>query len=103
MKYLGLVSFILLTLHVHAQYPSFSLGADDTLDCRTNCTILHANYTPSKSTTSYAVSQISYNPFPFNTGTDINLVADDKWSTLINIPFTFCFMGGNYNSVVIGT
>jgi hypothetical protein len=103
MKYICLSFLLLVSLSANAQYPSFTLGPDDTLDCRTNCTTLHASYTPSMATTSYGVSQISYNPFPFNTGTDIDLVADDSWSGIIDIPFTFCFMGGNYNSLVIGT
>src|SRR5690242_12544415 len=103
MNYFRIVFFILLVFRASAQYPTLSLGPDDTLDCRTNCTTLHANYAHSMATASYAVTQIPYNPFPFNSGTDINLVADDLWSTPIAIPFTFCFFGHNYNEVVIGT
>src|SRR3954467_6979357 len=103
MKYFYFCLLIFLQFSADAQYPSLTLGPDDTLDCRTNCITLHANYTHSMTTTSYAVSQIAYNPFPFNAGTNINLSADDLWSAPISIPFTFCFFGHSYNQVVIGT
>src|SRR5436190_20825152 len=103
MKYSCLAFLLFISMNVNAQYPYFDIGPDDTLDCRTNCTTLHADYFHAMATSSYAVSQIPYNPFPFNTGTDIGLSADDQWSGIINIPFRFCFMGGGNNQLVIGT
>src|ERR1051326_2033815 len=103
MKYFYLILLSFFSATVSAQYPSLSLGPDDTLDCRTNCTTLHANYVHSMATTSYAVSQIPYNPFSFTSGVDIGLTADDLWSSPIAIPFTFCFYGHNYNEVIVGT
>jgi large repetitive protein len=103
MKYLSIFFFILLTFSSRAQYPSLEIGPDDTLDCSTNCITLHADYFHAMATSSYSVSPIAYNPFPFNSGTNINLTSDDRWSQVIAIPFTFCFMGGNYNQLVIGS
>jgi hypothetical protein len=103
MKYFVIFFFILLTFSSRAQYPYIELGADDTLDCSTNCTTLHADYFHAMATSSYSVTQIPYTPFPYNSGLNINLASDDRWSQVIALPFTFCFMGGNYNQLVIGS
>jgi large repetitive protein len=103
MKYFASLLLLLLSFIVNAQYPYLDGGPDDTLDCSTNCTTLHADYFPAMATSSYSVSQIPYNPFPFNTGMNINLAADDQWSGVFGIPFTFCFLDGSYNQLVIGS
>jgi large repetitive protein len=103
MKYFFSLLILISSLSLKAQYPYLTVGPDDTLDCRTNCTTLHADYFHAKATNSYTVSQIPYTPFSFNSGTNIGLSADDKWSGLIAMPFPFCFMGSQYSSLVIGT
>lgn len=50
----------------------------------------------------YALSTPAYNPDNFNTGTSL-IFPDDEFSALVPIPFTFCFMGVNYNSVVVSS
>jgi large repetitive protein len=103
MKYLFSFLILFSAITVKAQYPYLTIGPDDTLDCRTNCTTLHSDYFHAKATNTYTVTQIPYNPFPFNSGWNIGLSADDKWSPLIALPFPFCFMGSQYSSIVVGT
>src|SRR4051812_4088048 len=103
MKYLYSCLILILSLSANAQYPFLNVGPDDTLDCHTNCTTLHANYYHAMATATYNLTQIPYNPFTYNTGFNIGLTADDSWSDVIAIPFNFCFMGSMYNSVVIAT
>jgi gliding motility-associated-like protein len=60
---------------------------------------------PSVATNTYAVSSIPYsgNYGPFNAGTNYNLTTDDVFGSLVTLPFTFCFYGQNFNTVVIGS
>ena len=85
--------------------PSIDLGSDISLDCSTSsCTDLTANAFQIGETTSYTVSSISYNPpYSFNTGTSIFQSVDDVWSSLISLPFDFCFFGNTYNQIIIGS
>ncbi|MBI3511133.1 MAG: T9SS type A sorting domain-containing protein [Bacteroidetes bacterium] len=50
----------------------------------------------------YSVSQINYAPDSFNLGTQIT-IADDQWSSVISLPFFFCFMGAQDSAVVMGS
>ncbi len=62
-------------------------------------------------TDSYTVSNVPYNPFPYvganlpQTGTSGVLLqtVDDVWSSVIPIPFNFCFFGTSYTSLLIGS
>lgn len=70
-----------------------------------DCTVLNVvnQYMP-KSTDSYTVQGINYNPlFPFSGGVTIPPNGDDYWSPVFNLPFSFCFYGNTYNSVLVGT
>jgi gliding motility-associated-like protein len=53
-------------------------------------------------TNTYGVSSI---PFSFTTftGTTVPISTDDVWSANISIPFSFCFFGRSYNSLLIGS
>ncbi|HRG18745.1 MAG TPA: hypothetical protein PLP39_06615, partial [Flavobacterium lutivivi] len=79
---------------------------DLTLCTSGECRTLQANVSDVPSTTTYSVSSIPYCPYPF-TGPTYNVVpitsGDDFWSPLVNLPFSFCFYGQNYNSCTIGT
>ncbi|MBC7605731.1 MAG: hypothetical protein H7199_02080, partial [Burkholderiales bacterium] len=69
-----------------------------------DCTDLLAVYNIPKQTNDYAVSTIGYCPsFPFTGGTVINATGDDVWSSTVNLPFSVCFYGVNYNRVLVGT
>ena len=68
------------------------------------CTTLSASYFEGKATTTYEVSSIAYAPtFPFTGGTTINANADDTWSSVVNLPFTFNFFNTNYTQILVGS
>ncbi|MFN8273601.1 MAG: T9SS type A sorting domain-containing protein [Flavobacteriaceae bacterium] len=70
-----------------------------------DCTVLNVvnQYMP-KSTDSYTVQGINYNPlFPFTGGTVLDNSNDDVWSQLVNLPFNFCFYGNSYNRLIVGS
>lgn len=55
-----------------------------------------------KSTDSYSVDPIPYNPYPWVGANPLFVGTDDIWSAVIPLPFPFCFFGQKYNSVIIG-
>ena len=74
------------------------------LDCADECVNLSADVLVTGLTTSYEVSTIPYAPpFPFNSGTQISVNIDDRWSSVINLPFDFCYFGTVYNNVIVGS
>lgn len=50
----------------------------------------------------YNTGSISYAPDPYNTGTLLSF-PDDRFSGIVPIGFTFCFMGNQYNSMVVSS
>ncbi|MES2702839.1 MAG: gliding motility-associated C-terminal domain-containing protein [Bacteroidota bacterium] len=60
-------------------------------------------------TTTYSVTSIVYAPFSFTGGTDATSGAgllttwDDRYGNVIPLPFTFCYFGNPFTSVVMGT
>ncbi len=84
--------------------PDVNAGPDQNLNCANNCTTLSASVFQSGATDDYSVSSIPYAPpFPFTGGTQIFINIDDEWTSVINLPFNFCFYGNMYNKLVIGT
>ncbi len=71
--------------------------------CGGQAVTLTATFADMKQTNTYAVGNIPYNPFNFNTGTNILVDIDDIWSSVINMGFNFCYWGNNYNQLVIGS
>jgi hypothetical protein len=71
-------------------------GADFQLNCADPCTTIVGNFTPTYQTNTYGISSIPYNPNPYNVGTLYSIPIDDRWSGVINLPFTFCFFGVEY-------
>lgn len=78
--------------------------------CSNSCVNLQAEYLGVGSTTMYEMSNLPWNPpYPLTGGTSISTngtssgITDDVWSSVIDIPFNFCFFGNNYNSLVIGS
>jgi gliding motility-associated-like protein len=104
-----LISFIFITQSFGQSIPcpNVDAGIDQTFDCSQSCTDLSATYLDIRATTSYTVEAVPHSPpisytqtggttvFPLNT--------DDIWSNVINLPFTFCFFGQQYNQLLIGT
>jgi large repetitive protein len=76
-------------------------GPDQTI-CAPNCATLTGTFVPTYQTTAYTTSVVPYTPDPFNVGTALTL-ADDQWSGIIALPFTFCFYGNTYNTCLIGS
>jgi gliding motility-associated-like protein len=53
----------------------------------------------------YVVSSTAYSghfPYQITGATPILVNQDDAYSGVINLPFTFCYYGGQYNQVVVG-
>ena len=84
--------------------PNVYAGPDTIVDCNTvSCVQLTANYLNVGQTTSYAVTSTPYAPpYPFLGGTQLFIGIDDVWSSVISMPFNFCFFGNTYNQIVIG-
>ena len=51
----------------------------------------------------YSVSQIPYNPLPFDSGIAVVSAVDDMWGTVLGIGFDFYFFGHPYQNLVVGT
>jgi len=84
--------------------PNVNAGNDQTLNCSTNCTNLTATFLQTGATSAYTVTSVAYSPpYAFNTGTAIMVNIDDTWSSVINLPFNFCFFGNNYTQIVVGS
>ena len=106
MRYLTL-AFLLLGFCSYAQgpgCPNVNAGEDIELDCEQPCTNISATFLQTGATTSYDVSPIDYQPpFPTTGGTEVSVFIDDKWSSIIPLPFDFCFYGGTYSEMLIGS
>lgn len=76
------------------------------LPCGSNCTSISAQIPHIKQTDDYVITRPAYVPFAYMTPTGNELTSiytDDKFSSLINLPFPVCFYGTTYNSAVIGS
>ncbi len=112
MKLLKLIavmgSFLLLPETSKSQncIPTNIGGAVINLACNQVCSTLTFRIPHLKSSTDYTLVNVPYTPYPYNTPTgteDPALYADDQYSFLVNLPFTFCFYGSNYTSTVVGS
>lgn len=83
--------------------PSIYAGLDQTV-CRNGPLTLDAQLVALRQTTDYTVSSIPFVPISAAAaaGTAILVNQDDVWSSVVNLPFNFCFYGNNYSSVVVG-
>src|SRR5688572_7069163 len=71
------------------------------LPCGTTCTSISAQLPHIKQTDDYVITRPAYVPFAYMTagGTELtSIYTDDKFSSLINLPFPVCFYGTTYNS-----
>ena len=104
----SIVSLLLtaVSFSSHAQFtscPEISLGPDTVLTCSNSCATLAADVAEVGGTATYGTESIPYAPpFPFNSGSQIFVNQDDSWSSIINLPFSFCFFGNTYTDIVIG-
>ncbi|MEM0996837.1 MAG: gliding motility-associated C-terminal domain-containing protein [Bacteroidota bacterium] len=101
-----LTLFCLTSLSAIAQgvsCPAVTAVPDTSINCSSPCVQLQATPVSGFETTTYQAQQIPYNPYPYNQGTSVLLNIDDTWSSIIPIPFNFCFYGTSYNQLVIGS
>jgi len=102
-----ILAFLLLGFSSYAQgpgCPNVNAGEDIELDCEQSCTNISATFLQTGVTTSYDVSPIDYQPpFPTTGETEVSVFIDDKWSSIIPLPFDFCFYGGTYSEMLIGS
>ncbi|TYB78964.1 T9SS type B sorting domain-containing protein [Bizionia myxarmorum] len=80
-------------------------GADNSVDCITPDTTLSGNFhIYGQDTTSYLVNSIDTCPTPPVDGaTPTSVDIDDRWSSVLDLGFEFCFYGGVYDKVIIGS
>ncbi len=87
-------------------YDILIVSEDMEIDCEQNCVDLEASFVsgslPGLSTTSYEINGPICDVPPIDGGTPTNIIDDDEWSGVINIPFTFNYFGTDYSSLVIG-
>lgn len=76
------------------------------LICPQACSTLVGRIEHVKGTTDYSVSTIPHNPYPWVNAGGVELTAlyaDDIFSSVISLPFPFCFYGNVYNSCIVGS
>ena len=84
--------------------PEVNTTANVNIPCGQTCANLTATAFSGATTTSYSVGAITYAPpFSFNSGTQILVAIDDRWSSVINLPFNFCFYGNTFSSAIVGS
>jgi PKD repeat protein len=101
-NFLFTILLLLSSLQVFSQCNI--IATDTTIACG-GVASLHA-YTGGvlSCTDSYITTSIPYNPYPFDSGTELSLPYDDTFANAItSIPFPFTFFGVPYTGCVIGT
>jgi hypothetical protein len=98
MKKLILLLPVIASILAHGQ--GINAGPD-TVACPGNYTF-NAVVTGNSSSNSYTITQITYAPFSFTTGTMVSL-SDDAATGALPIGFTFSFMGNSYTQFHIGS
>lgn len=81
-------------------------GNDTSISCLQSCLDLKARVPNIKTSETYQVIQVPYTPLSYTTPGGIELTTlyqDDFFSEPIDLPYTFCFYGQNYNQVVVGS
>ena len=77
-------------------------GEDLIVDCDNPCVDLNATVVaPFTNTSSYRIDQTEC-VIPITGGTPTNIVVDDTWSDVIDLPFTFTFYQNDYTSIIVG-
>jgi gliding motility-associated-like protein len=80
-------------------------GEDTSVDCNTPEAVLSANFhLYGQDTNNYEINAIDTCPTPPVDGaTPTSIDVDDTWSEVLDLGFDFCFYGGVYNQVIIGS
>jgi gliding motility-associated-like protein len=104
-KFLVFFIFIFAALNNYAQCLNISPKTYN-LACGINCTNFSFKVPQIKTTENYLLGSTSYNPFAYTTPAgmeDFSLYEDDKYSSVVNLPFKFCFYGANYDKIIVGS
>ncbi len=95
-------SFSFLSAQQTISCPSVNAGPNQLLPCTSPCATLTATNPAGFQTTAYTVGQIPYVPYSYTVGNPIIVNIDDIWSSVLPMPFNFCFYGNVYNSCLVG-
>lgn len=101
-----LFSLPFITLGQFPGCPSIDAGSDQNTTCANPCVNLTATPFETGGTNSYVVNSIPHTPpiaYDEPGGTAVSVNTDDIYSSVIPLPFTFCFYGQNYTDVVVGS
>lgn len=105
----ALVCIILVAFTSLQAQPSISCPAVVTISASggqvacTGCDTLTAFPVAGAQPTTYTAQQIPFSPWPSNGPNAISISTDDIYSSVVNLPFNFCFYGTTYNQCVIGS
>jgi hypothetical protein len=81
-------------------------GSVKNLPCGQNCTNISFQTPHFKHTHDYLLTTIPYTPFPYLSASgseDPVLYADDQYSAIVNLPFTFPFYDSLFTKTVVGS
>ena len=106
-----LIGLILLTnsLGAFSQNPATTFTIPNRtilLPCGTSCTPISVQVPHIKQTNTYVMTNPAYQPFAYvtPTGTVVSAIyVDDTWSQAISLPFSFCYYGNSFSSVLMGS
>ena len=76
------------------------------IPCGSSCTPITVQVPHIKETSGYVITNPSYVPFAYTTPTGNEVTAiyiDDTWSAAIPLPFSFCFYGNSFSSLVLSS
>lgn len=103
------LTLFLLTANYSIAQSCLSTGVNGTvinLPCNDNTADMLFQIPHLKSSSTYSVVSIPYNPFPYVTpgGNEVTSVyIDDKFSDSLQLPFSFCFYDSVFSKFVIGS
>ncbi|WP_375241503.1 PKD domain-containing protein, partial [Lacinutrix sp.] len=85
--------------------PSVDAGNDVSIDCTTGCVDITASYLDIGLTNTYNITPIVFvPPFSFNGLTNsVNTNVDDRWGSVENMPFDFCFFTNTETQFQVGS
>lgn len=106
-----LVGLLAMTLFsgLYAQNPATTFTIANRviqLPCGSSCTPITVQVPHIKESSGYVLTNPSYVPFAYTTttGTEVTAIyVDDTWSGAINLPFSFCFYGNSFSSLVMSS
>ncbi len=105
-RLLFILAIIIACKDVSAQN-CFNTGLNNSsfnLACGVTCYTRPIQVPDIRSTDNYVVSQGAYLPFPTHAGTEISTSnEDDVYSSVLDLPFRFCFFDSVYEKIVVGS